>query len=50
MENTELIKELQASINTIYYVMTTAKETWIEDELYPVVYKLERVISELENE
>lgn len=50
MDKSELVKELQQAINTIYYVMNTADQQWIEDELYPTVYGLERVISELENE
>lgn len=51
MDNTSLIDELQKSVNAIYWVMNQLScDKQLEDELYPIVYSLERVISELENE
>lgn len=49
MDNTSLIQELQKSLNAIYWIMgqlTCDRE--LEEELYPVVHQIERVITSLE--
>ena len=50
MDKSALAQELQQAVNTMYYVLSSADEQWIDDELYPAIYQIEKVITELENE
>ncbi len=50
MDKSELIKEIQSTINTLYFVINGADAQWIEDELYPAVYTLEKVLTSIENQ
>lgn len=52
MDNYDKIQQLQYAINTLYYVMGMpgCNTREIQNELYPAIHSIERVIIQLEQQ